>query len=246
MNRPLSRPDRFFFGTRVLPCPYIQGRQERKVVTDLSGPHAADLYERMSRAGFRRSHGLAYRPACPQCNACVPIRIRAGDFEMTRSVRRVARMNADLAAEDLGAVATMEHYRLFARYQRSRHGGGDMSSMTFNDYRAMVEDSPVDTRIIEFRAPDGTLVAAMLADRLGSSLSAVYSFFAPELARRSLGTHMVLWLVEHARAHGLAHVYLGYWIAESGKMSYKVRFRPVEILGPDGWTVYQAAEAPRA
>lgn len=246
MNRPLSRPDRFFFGTRMLPCPYIQGRQERKVVTDLGGPHAADLYERMSRAGFRRSHGLAYRPACPQCTACVPIRIRVADFEMTRSIRRIARMNTDLAIKDLGAVATMEQYRLFARYQRSRHGGGDMSSMTFNDYQAMVEDTPVDTRIIEFRDSDGTLVGTMLADRLGDSLSAVYSFFAPEHARRSLGTYLVLWLVENARAHDLAHVYLGYWIAESGKMSYKVRFRPVEILGPDGWAVYRAEEDPSA
>ncbi len=242
MNQPLSRPDRFFFGTRVLPCPYVQGRQERKVVTELGGPQAADLYERMSRAGFRRSHGLAYRPACPGCSSCVPIRIRVRGFETTRSIRRVLRLNADLAAEDLGAVATMEQYRLFARYQRSRHGGGDMSSMSFNDYRSMVEDTPVDTRLIEFRQSDGALVGAMLADRLADSLSAVYSFFAPELARRSLGTYLVLWLVENARARGLGHVYLGYWIAESAKMSYKVRFRPVEILGPNGWVVYQGAD----
>ncbi len=242
VNQPLSRPDRFFSGTRVLPCPYIQGRQERKVVTELGGPRAADLYERMSRAGFRRSHGLAYRPACPQCSACVPIRIPVEGFQTTRSIRRVLRVNADLAAEDLGAVATMEQYRLFARYQRSRHGGGDMSSMSFDDYRSMVEDTPVDTRIVEFRQTDGTLVGAMLADRLGNSLSAVYSFFAPELAQRSLGTYLVLRLIENARAGGLAHVYLGYWIAESAKMSYKVRFRPVEILGPDGWVVYQSPD----
>ena len=240
MNQPLSRPDRFFFGTRLLPCPYIRGRQERKVVTELGGPRAVELYESMSRAGFRRSHGLAYRPACPQCSACVPIRICVQHFETTRSLRRILRLNADLTVEDLGAVATTEQYRLFTRYQRSRHGGGDMSSMSFSDYRSMVEDTPVDTRIIEFRQADGTLIGVMLADRLSDSLSAVYSFFTPELSRRSLGTYLVLWLVKEARARGLAHVYLGYWIAESTKMSYKVRFRPVEILGPDGWRVYRS------
>ena len=212
------------------------------MITELGGPHAAELYERMSRAGFRRSHGLAYRPACPRCSACVPIRIRVRGFQTTRSIRRVARLNADLAAEDLEAVATMEQYRLFARYQRARHGGGDMSQMSFNDYRSMVEDTPVDTRIIEFRQPGGALVGAMLADRLSDSLSAVYSFFAPELGGRSLGTYLVSWLVEDALARGLGHVYLGYWIAESAKMSYKIRFRPVEILGPDGWVAYRDAE----
>ena len=238
-EQPLRRPDRFFFGTRVLPCPYIPGRQERKVVTDLSGPGADELYERMSRAGFRRSHGLAYRPACPNCSACIPIRICTDGFETTRSIRRVARINADLATEDLSATATVEQYRLFARYQRSRHGGGDMSSMTFSDYRSMVEDTPVDTRLIEFRDRDGALLGVMLADRLGDSLSAVYSFFAPDQPRRSLGTYMVYWLVERAAAGGLPHVYLGYWIEECAKMAYKIRFRPVEILDSGGWRRYR-------
>ena len=238
-EQPLRRPDRFFFGTRPLPCPYLPGRQERKVVTDLSGPGAAELYERMSRAGFRRSHGLAYRPACPDCSACVPIRIRADRFETTRSIRRVARVNADLTVTDLSAIASVEQYRLFSRYQRSRHGGGDMSSMTFNDYRSMVEDTPIDTRLIEFRAAEDALVGVMLADRLRDSLSAVYSFFAPDEPRRSLGTYMVAWLVERAAALGLPHVYLGYWIEDCAKMTYKVRFRPVEILGSGGWREYR-------
>lgn len=238
-EQPLRGPDRFFFGTRILPCPYLPGRRERKVVTDLGGSGAAELYERMSRAGFRRSHGLAYRPACPDCSACVPIRIRTAGFETTRSIRRIVRANADLVAEDLSALATVEQYRLFARYQRTRHGGGDMSSMTFRDYRSMVEDTPIDTRSIEFRTADGALVGVMLADRLGDSLSAVYSFFGPEESRRSLGTYMVYWLVKEAEATGLPHVYLGYWIEECAKMSYKVRFRPVEILGPEGWREYR-------
>jgi arginine-tRNA-protein transferase len=232
----LRRPDRFFFGTRGLPCPYLPDRTERKVVTDLAGPDAAELYERLSRAGFRRSHSLAYRPACPGCEACVPVRIPVSHFVSSASLVRVGKANAGLVANDSPAHATIDQFRLFSRYQRSRHAGGEMSGMSYDDYRAMVEETPVDSRMIEYRNADGALVAAMLADRLADSLSAVYSFFDPALGRRSLGIYMVLWLIERARAERLPYVYLGYWIADSRKMSYKTRFRPIEALGPKGWT----------
>lgn len=236
MNRPVElRPHRFFMGTRALPCPYIPGRVERKVVTDLATPDAMKLYDNLSRAGFRRSHSLAYRPACPGCTACVPVRIRVEDFDWSRSFRRITNRNADLTTRDMAGHATMEQYRLFTRYQRSRHSGGEMSSMSFRDFRAMIEDSPIDTRIIEFRDPKGSLVAVMLADRQMDAMSAVYSLFDPELDKRSLGTYMVLWLIKQAEANDLPHVYLGYWIEESPKMSYKTRFRPLEGLTPDGW-----------
>lgn len=235
MDQPLSRPERFFFGTRSLPCPYVEGRVERKVVTDLSGPNVLELYERLTRAGFRRSHGLTYRPACPRCTACVPVRIVASNFTWSSNFRRVMRRNADLVVDDRAAQATMEQYRLFTRYQQLRHEGGDMSAMTFADYRAMVEETPVETRLIEFRDKSGSLIAAMLTDRMSDSYSAVYSFFDGEQSRRSLGTYMVLWLIESAREHDLEHVYLGFWIAESEKMAYKARYHPLERLGPNGW-----------
>jgi arginine-tRNA-protein transferase len=237
MNHQLIRPDRFFFGTRSLPCPYLDGQIERKVVTELSGPNAEGLYERLSRAGFRRSHNLAYRPACPSCNACVPVRIAATDFEMTKSFRRVMGANADLSADDIDANATVEQFRLFSSYQRARHEGGDMSGMAFNDYRSMVEDTPVTSRSVEFRDDKGTLLAVMLMDRMEDSLSAVYSFFDGGQTRRSLGTYMILWMVQRARAFGLPYVYLGYWIDGSNKMAYKARFHPLEALGADGWAV---------
>lgn len=241
MNRPIAQqPHRLFMGTRALPCPYLPGKTERKVVTDLSAPKAMELYERLSRAGFRRSHSLAYRPACPGCTACVPVRIRTGDFGWNRTFKRLMKRNADLTATDIAAHATMEQFRLFTRYQRSRHTGGEMSTMGFRDYRAMVEDSPIDTRIIEFRNDAGDLAAVMLADRQMDALSAVYSMYDPDKERRSLGTWMVLWMVENAAALDLPFVYLGYWIEQSAKMAYKARFRPLEGLGPDGWRVISA------
>ena len=236
MNQAIqTQPHRFFLGTRALPCPYIPGKVERKVVTDLATPNATEIYEKLSRAGFRRSHGLAYRPACPGCNACVPVRIPVAALQWTKTFRRVVNLNCDLTARDMAAHATMEQYRLFARYQRSRHTGGEMSSMGFRDYRAMVEDSPIDTRIIEFRNADEELVAVMLADRQADALSAVYSFYDPKLNKRSLGTYMVLWMIRTAETSALPYVYLGYWIEESSKMAYKARFRPLEGLGPNGW-----------
>lgn len=231
---PLKRPH-FFFTTAPLPCPYVSGRLERKIVTELNGTDADTLHEALSRAGFRRSHSIAYTPACPGCNSCVPVRIVAEEFRPDKSMRRTLRANAGLVARKVPARATAEQFRLFARYQESRHSGGDMALMGFYDYRSMVEDSPIDTFIVEFRDAASNLVAACLSDRMSDGLSAVYSFFDPDLADRSLGTFMVLWLVDEAERLTLPYIYLGYWIAESRKMSYKTRFHPLEAFGPDGW-----------
>ena len=140
------------------------------------------------------------------------------------------------------ARATAEQFQLFQRYQRARHGDGDMATMSFYDYRAMVEDTPIETFIVEFRDPDDRMVSACLADKLGDGLSAVYSFFAPALERRSLGTHAILWLIERARFLGLPYVYLGYWVPESRKMAYKSRFRPAEVLAGGAWRMLTEAD----
>jgi arginine-tRNA-protein transferase len=232
---PLKRPH-FFFTTAPLPCPYLAGRLERKIVTELSGPDAEVLHEALSRAGFRRSHSIAYTPACPGCNACIPVRIIVDEFQPGRTFRKVLRQNAGLKAKHTPARATAEQYRLFSRYQESRHAGGDMALMGFYDYRSMVEDSPIETFLVEFRTPDNALKAVVLTDSMSDGLSAVYSFYEPDgPATASLGTYMILWLVEEARRLGLPYVYLGYWIAESNKMAYKARFAPLEAFGPGGW-----------
>ena len=239
--KPPRRPQ-FFYTTAPLPCPYLPGRTERKVVTEITGPDAEPLHDRLSRAGFRRSHNIAYAPVCPGCNACVPIRIPVAQFTPDRSLRRVLKANLGVEGTDVPARATAEQYQLFQAYQLARHGDGDMATMSFYDYRAMVEDTPIETFMVEFRDPDDRLVGACLTDRLGDGLSAVYSYFLPEMERRSLGSFTILWLIERARAMGLPHVYLGYWVRESRKMAYKVRFQPSEILVGGVWRVSSAAE----
>ena len=229
-----SRPQ-FFYTTAPLPCPYLAGRTERKVVTEITGPGAEALHDRLSRAGFRRSHNIAYAPVCPSCQSCVPIRIPVASFQPNGTMRRIIKANAGLEPFLVPPKATAEQFHLFQRYQQARHGGGDMASMSFYDYRAMVEDTPVDTVLVEFRDAEGRLTSVCLTDRLGDGLSAVYSFYMPALEKRSLGTHAILWLIERARALNLPFVYLGYWVPESRKMAYKARFRPAEILVSGQW-----------
>ncbi len=242
--KPPRRPQ-FFYTTAPLPCPYIAGRTERKVVTEITGPESETLHDRLSRAGFRRSHNIAYAPVCPSCQACVPIRIPVATFQPERTLRRIARANAMIETHDVPARATAEQFQLFQRYQQSRHSDGDMATMSFYDFRAMVEDTPIETLITEFRDASGRLVGGCLTDRLGDGFSAVYSFFAPEYERQSLGTWAILWLIERARREGLPYVYLGYWVAESRKMAYKARFRPCEILVGGIWRMLTDAEVQR-
>ncbi len=241
LHRTARRPQ-FFYTTAPMPCPYLAGRTERKIVTELTGPEAEVLHDRLSRAGFRRSHNIAYSPVCPGCQACIPIRVVCADFQPDRTQRRVARWNEGLRVHEATSRATAEQFGLFQRYQQARHNDGDMASMGFYDYRAMVEDTPITTSILEFRDAEDRLVAACLTDWLSDGLSAVYSFYDPSLERLSLGTYMVLWLVQRARALSLPYVYLGYWVPQSRKMAYKARYRPSEILASGHWRRLQDSD----
>ncbi len=225
-----------FFVTHPNPCPYLPDRLEQRVVTNMTNPLAAASHDTLARAGFRRVQQFAYRPACPQCTACVPIRVDVNRFTLTRSFRRILNRNRDLVMDWRDPVATTEQYRLFSSYQRCRHEGGGMQDMGFADYADMVCETPIETRVAEFRlAGSGQLLGVGLVDFQSDGLSAVYSFFGATRPDRSLGTHIILSLIAGARALGLPYVYLGYWISSSEKMAYKSRFRPVEILTAAGW-----------
>ncbi|MCW5745245.1 MAG: arginyltransferase [Alphaproteobacteria bacterium] len=243
--RQSTAPLRFFRTTPALRCPYLPNRFETKLVTELGGPDALDLHDQLTDAGFRRSHHYVYKPLCGTCQACVPVRIPVADFAPSRSQRRTWRANAAVGGAVVPAMATSEQFALFTRYVTARHGDGDMAEMDFDDYRAMIEESPVDTQLVELRE-SGRLIAACLTDWLGNGISAVYSFFDPRLRRRALGVQTVMWLVEEARRRGLPYVYLGYWIAGSSKMDYKASYSPLEALGADGWAPLLPDAAPAA
>jgi leucyl-tRNA---protein transferase len=229
-----------FFLTPGGPCPYLPGRTERKVFARLSGSYAQPLSEALTHAGFRRSQSIAYRPACEGCQACVSVRILASEFEQSKNLKRIERRNTDLVRTEVVAEATREQFALLRTYLDSRHSGGGMSDMGLFDYVAMVEETPVDTQIVEYRRPGvngepGPLIACALTDMLRDGLSMVYSFFHPGEDARSLGTYMILDHIREARSREMPHVYLGYWVEGSDKMSYKTRFRPMEALNRDGW-----------
>jgi arginine-tRNA-protein transferase len=245
-QHPTQSPQ--FFLTAPSPCPYIEGQFERKVFTHLVGDKAAEMNDLLTQGGFRRSQNIAYRPACENCRACVSVRILANEFEPTRNMRRVMHHNSDLIGALHDAEPSTEQYSLFRKYLDARHRKGGMSDMTVLDYAMMVEDTHVKTKIIEYRkrGPDsfitgkgrGELIAVALSDIMADGMSMVYSYFDPELSHRSLGTFMILDHIARARAAGLPHVYLGYWVNGSRKMSYKVRFTPQEHLGSKGWERY--------
>ena len=241
-----SRDTPQFYLTAPSPCPYLKGQEERKVFTHLVGERAPDLNDLLTHGGFRRSQSIAYRPACETCRACVSVRVVTADFKPSRNMRRVAERNSDLIGAMRETAPTSEQYSVFRAYLDARHRDGGMADMTVLDYAMMIEDSHVDTRVIEYRrrGPDsaingrgtGELLAVALSDVLNDGLSMVYSFFEPSEAERSLGTFMILDHIERARKMGLAYVYLGYWVAGSRKMDYKGRFLPQERLMPSGWT----------
>lgn len=230
-----------FFITEPAPCPYIEGQMERKLFTHLTGAEADTLNDGLTHAGFRRSQTIAYRPACDACTACRSVRIVVSEFRASRSFRRTLRRNRDLTAAIVPPTATDEQYKLLRRYLDARHGDGGMTDMNADDYVAMVEETAVDTRIIEYRL-DSRLIACLLYDHLRDGPSLVYSFFDPDHAARGLGNFLILDQIMRARQAEAPHVYLGYLIEKSAKMAYKKRFAPLQTLGSNGWESYISDE----
>jgi arginine-tRNA-protein transferase len=242
-SEPRDAPQ--FYLTSPAACPYLPGREERKVFTHLVGRRAVSLNNALTESGFRRSQTIAYRPACEACRACVSVRVLVNEFATSRNMRRVLEANADLVGDARPARPTSEQYSLFRGYLDSRHYDGGMADMNVLDYTMMIEDTHVETRVVEYRrrGPDtaingrgsGPLLAVCLTDVLTDGLSMVYSFYDHETAARSPGTFMILDHVERARRLGLPYLYLGYWVEGSRKMAYKARFLPQERLGMVAW-----------
>ncbi|MBL3551955.1 arginyltransferase [Rhodovulum sulfidophilum] len=230
-----------FYVTAPQPCPYLPRRMERKLFTALQGDTAETLNDSLSKQGFRRSQNVLYRPACADCTACLSARIRVADFQPTRSQRKAQNRNADLKRQASSPWATEEQYTLFRRYLDSRHADGGMADMDIFEFAAMIEETPVRSRVVEYTAEPAIggrhrpLAAVCLTDILDDGLSMVYSFYEPERTKRSVGTHVILDHVEIAREAGLPYVYLGYWVPGSPKMGYKSNFSALEIYKNDCW-----------
>jgi arginyl-tRNA--protein-N-Asp/Glu arginylyltransferase len=243
-EQPRDAPQ--FYLTAPSPCPYLEGQEERKVFTHLVGERAGELNDLLTHGGFRRSQSIAYRPACESCRACVSVRVSTADFAPSRNMRRIAERNADIIGEMRSPAPTSEQYSVFRAYLDARHRNGGMADMTVLDYAMMIEDSHVETKLVEYRAqgPDsringrgaGALFGVALTDVLSDGLSMVYSFFDPDEGDRSLGTFMILDHIDRAHRMGLPYVYLGYWVPGSRKMDYKGRCLPQERLLPSGWS----------
>ncbi|WP_417684283.1 arginyltransferase [Roseibium sp.] len=243
-RHPTDHPQ--FYLTAPAPCPYLEGRQERKVFTHLIGQHAPALNDVLTHGGFRRSQNIAYRPACEECRACVSVRVCVGDFRWSSSLKRQWKLGQEIIGARLPAAPSAEQYDLFRTYLETRHEDGGMTEMSVLDYAMMIEDTHVETMVIEYRrrGPDsfitgmgeGPLLGVALTDQLADGLSMVYSFYDPAFSGFSLGTYMILDHIMRARQMGLPYVYLGYWVDGSPKMAYKSRFKPQEHLGPNGWS----------
>jgi leucyl-tRNA---protein transferase len=225
-----------FYVTAPQPCPYLDGRLERKLFTALQGDHAQKLNDTLSKQGFRRSQNVLYRPSCAECSACLSARIRVADFAPSRTHRKLMRRNADLVRNASSPWATEDQFALFRRYLDARHADGGMADMDIFEFAAMIEETPVKSRVIEYqRGEGGDLAAVCLTDVFDDGLSLVYSFYDPDQPERSLGTHIILDHVAIAREAGLPYVYLGYWVPGSRKMGYKAGFPALEIYKGGQW-----------
>lgn len=223
-----------FYLTSAYSCSYLQGRMARSQVATPSHLITSEVYSELIQMGFRRSGAYVYRPLCDRCRACVPVRLIVDEFSASRTQRRAAKRHSNLTYHMLPLRFEQEHFDLYRRYQSQRHPGGGMDQDDQQQYRQFLLESGVSTNLVEFREND-VLRMVSLVDVVDNGLSAVYTFFDPALEQASFGTYNVMWQIERCRALGLPYLYLGYWIASSQKMAYKVKFRPLEGLIDGQW-----------
>lgn len=223
-----------YYATSPYPCSYLPDRQARSQVATPTHLIDQEVYSDLVRSGFRRSGIFTYRPWCDECNACIPVRLLVDKLAPSRAQRRSLKQHEALTTRELPLAFREEHYALYTRYQLARHAGGGMDQDSHEQYAHFLLQSRVDTRLIEF-SEQGVLRMVSVIDVLDDGLSSVYTFYDPDVAGASFGTFNILWQALQCQAMGLPHLYLGYWIANSQKMSYKTRFHPLEARVDGQW-----------
>lgn len=231
-----------FYLTAPYACSYLPGRQARSQVVTPGSLVDTAVFSELARLGFRRSGLYVYRPHCDNCAACVPVRVPVAAFRPSRSQRRCQARNADVVRSLRPLVFDEAHFRLYSRYQKTRHAGGGMDLDDREQYRTFLLSSRVDSALAEYTL-DGRVIMVSLVDRLLDGLSAVYTFYDPDLPRRGLGVLGVLSAIELAGQAGLDYLYLGYWIAASPKMAYKAGYHPLQAYRDGHWQALEEGVA---
>jgi len=222
-----------FFMTKETQCPYLHNKSEKRLVTDLN--NNPFIFDELSLSGFRRIENWMYRPSCNSCNDCQSYRINLDNFNMTKSLKRVNKKNLNNKINLKNNLAKKEYFKLFSKYQNERHTGSSMSLMTYEEFQSMIETSPINTQILEFKTPYNKLIGVMLFDYQKDGLSAVYSFYDLDYQKDSLGSFMILELIKYSKKLNLDFVYLGYYIKNATRMNYKLKFKQGELYSEGKW-----------
>ena len=226
-----------FYATPGHSCSYLSNREAKTLFVDPQAIIAKDTYSQLSDLGFRRSGRHVYRPHCDQCQACISVRVPVEKFKVSKSQKRIIARNEDLKVRVVSPQLTPEYYGLYERYIIARHADGDMYPPSEDQFLSFLVEGDQDSVFFEFRDSENKLLALSVCDFLSQGISAIYTFFDPDQARRSLGSYAILWQINECERLGLPYLYLGYWVKDCRKMNYKLSFRPIELLLDSNWVL---------